>query len=106
MLKRNFIYLFIYLSCLWQILSWGRGGGAAPYLLLAYATVTATPDPSRIYDLSWNLWQHWILHPLSKAWDGIPILLDTSQALNPLSHNGNSGILAFRKHDIGQRQEF
>ena len=35
----------------------------------AYATDTATPDPSSIYDLCHTLGQHQILNPLSKAKD-------------------------------------
>ena len=34
--------------------------------------------------------QHQILNPLSKATDQTCILMDTSQVLNLLSHNGNS----------------
>ena len=58
--------------------------------LLAYATATATPDLSCIFDLHRSLWQHWILNPLIKARDQTHILMDTSQVLNLLSHNGNS----------------
>ena len=43
-----------------------------------------------LYDLSHSLWQHWILNPLSEARNRTHILMDTSQVLNPLSHNGNS----------------
>ena len=48
------------------------------------------PDPSHIWDLCCNLWQCWILNPLSEARDWAHILMDTSQVLNPMSHNGNS----------------
>jgi len=51
--------------------------------LPAYPTAIATPDPSCCS------WQHWILNPLIEARDGTHILMDTSQVLNPLSHNGN-----------------
>ena len=53
-------------------------------------TDTATLDPSCICDLHCSLWQHRILNPLSKARDRTCILMDTSQVLNVLSHNGNS----------------
>ena len=58
--------------------------------LQAYTTVTATPDPSGIWDLCCSLWQHWIFNPLR------PGIKPTSsltlcQVLNPLSHNRNSG---------------
>ena len=35
--------------------------------LLAYATATAMPDLSCLYDLHHSSWQHRILDPLSKA---------------------------------------
>ena len=37
--------------------------------LLAYATATATPDPSQICDLHHSSQQHWIRNPLSKDRD-------------------------------------
>ena len=36
----------------------------------AYATATATPDPSHACDLHCSSWQPWIPNPLSKARDG------------------------------------
>ena len=51
---------------------------------------TALPDSRHICDLHQNLWQHWILNPLSETRDRTHILMDTSQVHNPLSHNGNS----------------
>ena len=56
---------------------------------LAYATATATPDPSHIYKLHCSLRQCWILNPLIKARGRTRIFIDTSQVLNPLSHNRN-----------------
>ena len=38
---------------------------------LAYATATATPDPSRVCDVHHGPWQRWILNPLSEARDPI-----------------------------------
>ena len=60
--------------------------------LPTYTTATAMPDPdpSHICDLHYSLWQHRVFNPLSKARDHTHILMDTSQALNLLSHNGNS----------------
>ena len=58
--------------------------------LLAYTTATATQDLSCICDLHHSSQQHWILNPLCEARDQTHILMDTSQALNPLSHKGNS----------------
>ena len=46
---------------------------------LAYATATAMPNPSLIYDLHHILWQHWILNPLSEARDLTCTLMDISQ---------------------------
>ena len=50
----------------------------------------ATPDPSCTCDLHCSLWQRWILKPLSETRDWTCILMDTSQVLNLMSHNGNS----------------
>ena len=47
--------------------------------LLAYATGTATLDPSHIWDLYHSSWQHRILNPLSEARDRTHIPKDTSQ---------------------------
>ena len=58
--------------------------------LLAHATATATPDLSRLCDLRCSLQQRQILNPLSEARDETHILMDTSQVLNLLRHNGNS----------------
>ena len=57
---------------------------------VAYTTAATTLDPSHICNLCHSLQQHWILNPLSEAWDQICILMKTSRVLNPLSHNGNS----------------
>ena len=58
--------------------------------LAAYVTAMVTPDLSCIWDLHHSLWQHWILHPLREARNQTCILMDTSQVLNPQSHNGTS----------------
>ena len=47
-------------------------------------------DPSHICNLHHSSWQCWILNLLSKARDQTQILMDTSQTLNLLSHDGNS----------------
>ena len=46
--------------------------------LPAYATATATLDPSRVYNLHRRSPQHWIPNPLSKARDRTCVLMDTS----------------------------
>ena len=46
--------------------------------LLAYATATATQDPSHIFDLHHSSWQPWIFNPLIKARDQTLILMDAA----------------------------
>jgi len=53
-----------------------RLGVESELQLLAYATATATRDPSHICDHS--SWQCWIPNPLSKTRDQTHILMDTS----------------------------
>ena len=65
-------------------------GAESELQLLAYTTATATWDPRHIYDLHCSPWQCQILNPLSGARHQTCILMDTSQVLNLLSHNGNS----------------
>ena len=43
--------------------------------LPAFATATATPDPSHICNLHRSSWQCWILNPLSEARDQTPNLM-------------------------------
>ena len=66
--------------------------------LPAYTTATATPDLSHICDLCCSL--RTILNPLSEARDGTHILMDTSQVLNLLSHNGNSQSIGVLKDHL------
>ena len=63
--------------------------------LLAYTTAAATLDLSGICDLHRSSQQHWILNPLSEVRDRTPVLMDTSEVLNVLSHNGNSRMIHF-----------
>ena len=60
--------------------------------LLAYITVTAMQDQSRVCNLHHSLQQSRILNPLGKARDRthFHILMDTSWILNLLSHSENS----------------
>ena len=60
--------------------------------LLACTTATAMWDLNCLFDLHCSLWQLRILNPQSKAMDRTHIVMDTSRALNLLSHNGNSCI--------------
>ena len=73
-----------------------RLGMESELQLLAYTTTaTATPDLSCICKLCHSLQQCWIPNPLSETRDQTCILMDTSWALNPLSHNGNSQNLIY-----------
>ena len=65
--------------------------------LLAYATASATPDPSHSCDLHCSLQQCRILNPLTGASNRTHILMDTSRAYNPLSHEGNSPCSSFNQ---------
>ena len=56
-----------------------RPGLKSELQLPAYATATATQDPSRICDLQHSSRQCRILTPLSKAIDQTHILMDPSQ---------------------------
>ena len=67
-----------------------RLGGDVELQLPVYTTATAMPDSSCLFDLHHSSRQQWILNPLSEARDGTYVFVDTSQVLNPLSHNGNS----------------
>ena len=64
--------------------------------LLCYIIGAATLDPSCICDLA----ECWMLNPLSKTRVWTWSLMDTRQALNLLSHNGNSFSDAFNSHSI------
>ena len=61
--------------------------------LPAYATTTATPDPSHVFDLRHSSQQHQILNPLSRTRDRTHILTDTSLGSLLLSHNRSSDII-------------
>ena len=54
-------------------------GGELEIQLLAYATATATQDPSHVYDLYHSSWQRQILNPLSNARDRTWNLMVPSQ---------------------------
>ena len=71
-----------------HVISWA--GVESELQLLAYATTTATLDPSRTCDLHCSLQQNQNLNPLSEGRDQIRILMDTGWVFNPLSHNANS----------------
>ena len=60
---------FVFLGPHLQHMEVPRLGAESELLPPAYATATATPDPSHVYDLRNSSWQHWILNPLSEARD-------------------------------------
>ena len=68
-----FIYLFIYLFAFLMPHPWymevPRLEVELELQLPAYATVTATQDPSRVYELHHSSQQRQILNPLSEARD-------------------------------------
>ena len=61
--------------------------------LLAYALVTALPDPSRIHNLHHSSWQCQILNPLSKGSDWTHILRDISWSLSYWATTGALALL-------------
>jgi len=67
-----------------------RLGAESELQLPAYVTPIAMQDPSCIFDLHHSSQQHHILNSLSKAKEKTCILMDTSWALKPLSHNRSS----------------
>ena len=78
-----FYFILFILFCLFratlQHTKVPRLGIKSELQLPAYATATATPDPSCVWDLHHSSWQHWILNPLSRARDQTCVLMDTSQ---------------------------
>ena len=87
-------FLFLFMVILWHVEVPGLGV-ESELQLPAYATATALLDPSCICNLYHSLWQCWILNPLSEATDQTHILMDSSEVLNPLRHNGNSETIVF-----------
>ena len=69
-----FCFCFSFLRPHLQHMEVPRLGVESEQQLLAYATVTATPDLSHICDLCHSSHQHWILNPLSEVRDRTHIL--------------------------------
>ena len=63
------LYSFLFLRPQLQHVEVPQLGVELQLQLLAYATATATPDLSHIFDLCCSLWPHQILNPLSEARD-------------------------------------
>ena len=70
-------FLFFFLEMHLQRMEVPGLGVESELQLLAYATATATPDQSHIFDLLCSLQQLGILNPLIEARDRICILIDT-----------------------------
>ena len=74
------MYFFVFLGPHLQHMEVRRLVGVKPELQLpAYATATATPDPSWIFKLHHSSRQCQILNPLSEARDRTCVLMDASQ---------------------------
>ena len=85
----SFFFLSLFLRLHLPHMEVRRLGVESELQLLAYATATATLDPSCVRDLHRSLRQRRIPDPLSEARDQTPIFMDTSQVLNPLSHTNS-----------------
>ena len=92
----SFIYPFFFLVVLGlhpHHMEVPRRGVKSELWLLAFAIVTATPDPSHVCDLHHSPQQCWSLNPLSETRDQTCVLMDTNQIRFPLSHVGNFGFI-------------
>ena len=74
-----FSFFFVFLGPHPQHMKVPRLGVQLELQLPAYATATATPYPSRVFDLHHSSQQRWILNPLSKARDRTLNLVVPSQ---------------------------
>ena len=78
-MKINFFFFFLWPHL--RHMEEPRLGSKSELQLPAYTTATAMPNPSRICDLCYSLWQHQILNLLSKARGRTCILMDTFRFL-------------------------
>ena len=89
--------------CLFRAAPVAYGGSQArapKELWPAYATATATRDPSHVCDLYHSSRQCWILNPLSEARDPTHVLMDTSWVWY---HWTTMGTLKFAFFDCNMR---
>ena len=84
---RNFIHFFFFSGPHLQHMEVSELGVKSELPLPAYAIAISTQDPSRLCNLHHSSQQCQLL---SETRDRTRILMDTSQVLNLLSHNGNS----------------
>ena len=95
-----FILFFVFLQPhLWHM-EVPRLGVELELWLLTYATATATPNLSCIFDLHHSSRQHGIFNPLIEGRDRNHILMDTSRVCNSLSHNGNAPNFFFQHNAL------
>ena len=73
-----------------------RLGVQSELQLPAYATATAIPDPSGVFDLHHSSWQCWILNLLSKARDRTRNLMVPSQILFHCTTTGTLSLKTFK----------
>ena len=85
---QHFFFFCLFRGHLWHM-EVPRLGVESELQLPAYATATATQDPSHICNLYHSSQQHQILNPLSEARYRTHILVD-NRVYNPLSQNRNS----------------
>ena len=84
----NFFFCFLG-QHLWQM-EVPRLGVKSELQLPAYATATATPDPSHVCSLLHNSQQHWIINLLSRGQGSNPLPHGYSLGSLPLSHHRSS----------------
>ena len=75
----SFFFFFVFLGKNSQHMEVPRLGVEPELQLLAYATATATPDPSHVRNLHHSSWQYLILNPLREFRDRTHVLMDTNQ---------------------------
>ena len=96
-------------------MAYGSSQGRGLIGAQAYATATATQNPSRVCDLRHSSQQHQILNPLIEARDRTCILMDTSQICFTVPQQELLGMLAhaatwihlehFKLNEISQSQK-
>ena len=73
-----FVFIFVFLGPHLHHREVPRLGVESQLQLLAYATATAMPDLSLVYNLHHSSWPCWILNPLGEARNQTHTLMDSS----------------------------